>query len=90
MSKPSKQHGPKGHAKRQQILDAALKMFEESGYEKTTMRGIAERAGISLGSAYYYFKSKEQLIQGFYYRLHDLLAEREDTEADDDTWPDQP
>ena len=34
------------------------------------MRAIAARAGVSLGSAYYYFKSKEHLIQAFYARTH--------------------
>ena len=35
------------------------------------MRAIAERAGVALGNAYYYFRSKEQLIQAFYGRTHD-------------------
>ena len=34
------------------------------------MRGIAEKAGVSLGNAYYYFSSKEELIQGFYLQMH--------------------
>ena len=51
---------------RQRILETALAMFAERGYDRTTMRAIAAEAGVSVGSAYYYFKSKEQLIQGFY------------------------
>lgn len=53
------------------ILNAALETFHEHGYEKTTMRTIAKKAGLSLGSAYYYFKSKEHLIQEFYHRTHE-------------------
>jgi len=53
------------------ILETALKMFRERGYEATTMRAIAENAGVSLGNAYYYFQSKEELIQAFYHRTHD-------------------
>jgi AcrR family transcriptional regulator len=61
----------KGDQTKALILDTALEMFRERGYEQTTMRAIAEKAGVSLGNAYYYFKSKEHLIQAFYQRLHD-------------------
>lgn len=53
---------------RSAIIDAALKLFRERGYDATTMRAIAAEAGVSVGNAYYYFDSKEQLIQGFYDR----------------------
>jgi AcrR family transcriptional regulator len=43
-------------------------MFREGGYDNTTMRAIATEAGISVGNAYYYFASKEHLIQAFYDR----------------------
>ena len=50
------------------------------------MRAIAEAAGVAVGNAYYYFRSKEHLIQAFYERSHDehleacrpLLAEERD------------
>jgi AcrR family transcriptional regulator len=61
----------KGDQTRALILDTALAMFRERGYEQTTMRGIAEKAGVSLGNAYYYFRSKEHLIQAFYQSMHD-------------------
>jgi AcrR family transcriptional regulator len=48
------------------ILDTAMRLFRERGYDKTTMRAIAQEAGVSVGNAYYYFESKEFLIQGFY------------------------
>ena len=53
---------------RSAIIDAALRLFRERGYDATTMRAIAAEAGVSVGNAYYYFASKEQLIQGFYDR----------------------
>jgi AcrR family transcriptional regulator len=52
------------------ILKTALDMFLDRGYEETTMRAIAERAGVALGNAYYYFRSKEHLIQAFYLFTH--------------------
>ena len=61
----------KGDQTRALILDTALAMFRERGYEQTTMRAIAEKAGVSLGNAYYYFRSKEHLIQAFYQSTHD-------------------
>jgi len=60
----------KGAETRQRILDTALDLFRERGFEQTTMRAIAEAAAVSLGNAYYYFRSKEHLIQGFYARTH--------------------
>ena len=61
----------KGDQTKALILETALRIFRERGYEETTMRAIAEKAGLSLGNAYYYFHSKEYLIQAFYQRLHD-------------------
>src|SRR5690242_13107777 len=61
----------KGDQTKALILETALEIFRERGYEETTMRAIAEKAGLSLGNAYYYFHSKEYLIQAFYQRLHD-------------------
>lgn len=48
------------------ILNAALKLFLEEGYEKATMRSIARSAGLSVGAAYYYFPTKEHIIFEFY------------------------
>lgn len=61
----------KGEQTKALILGAALEIFHERGYEETTMRAIAKRAGVSLGNAYYYFGSKEHLIQAFYHRTHE-------------------
>ncbi len=60
----------KGEQTRTRILEAALSLFMERGFEATTMRAVAEEAGVSLGNAYYYFESKEELVQAFYERSH--------------------
>jgi AcrR family transcriptional regulator len=62
---------PKGEQTKAVILGGALDLLQEHGYEKTTMRAIAKKAGVSLGNAYHYFGSKELLIQAFYHRLHE-------------------
>ncbi|MPY61870.1 TetR/AcrR family transcriptional regulator [Streptomyces spongiae] len=83
----------RGPAKSEQtralILETALRLFQERGYDKTTMRAIAKEAGVSVGNAYYYFAGKEHLIQGFYDRIGEehlaavgpVLAREKDLEA---------
>jgi AcrR family transcriptional regulator len=66
----------KSEVTRARILDAALDLFRNYGFEETTMRGIAAAAGVSLGSAYYYFESKEDLVMAFYERAIDAMAPR--------------
>ena len=60
--------GTKAARTRTAIIDAALRLFRENGFDATTMRAIAAEAGVSVGNAYYYFASKEHLIQAFYDR----------------------
>jgi AcrR family transcriptional regulator len=61
---------------RQLILDTALRLFEERGYAGTTMRAIATEAGVSPSNAYYWFASKDQLVQEFYRRIQEAHRER--------------
>jgi len=61
----------RGEQTRRLILETALRLFKERGYDETTMRLIAETAGVSLGNAYYYFRSKEHLIQAYYARSNE-------------------
>jgi len=70
-SKNSSTKTAKGEQTKALILNTALEMLHERGYENTTMRAIAEKAGVSLGNAYHYFGSKDHLIQAFYHRLHE-------------------
>jgi AcrR family transcriptional regulator len=54
---------------RGRILEAALALFAEGGYEATTMRDVARESGASLGLAYRYFASKEEFALALYMRL---------------------
>jgi AcrR family transcriptional regulator len=65
----------RGEQTRQLILETALRLFRERGYADTTMRAIAKEAGVAVGNAYYYFDSKDHLIQGFYERVQAALRE---------------
>jgi AcrR family transcriptional regulator len=62
----------RGETSRAAIFGAALELFQERGYDATTMRAVAERAGVSLGSSYHYFASKEHLVLEFYRHTHQL------------------
>ncbi|MFI5669262.1 TetR/AcrR family transcriptional regulator [Streptomyces sp. NPDC051704] len=47
---------------RQRIQDVALELFAEQGYEKTSLREIAERLDVTKAALYYHFKTKEDII----------------------------
>lgn len=69
----------KSEQTRQLVADVALKMFRDIGFEKTTMRAIAQEAGVSVGNAYYYFASKDELVQELYLQVqaeHAALAQQ--------------
>lgn len=48
--------------RQQQLMHAALAVFGERGFHRATMQDVADRAGVSKGSLYAYFDSKEQLL----------------------------
>jgi AcrR family transcriptional regulator len=56
----------KGEQTRRLIYESALALFRECGFDPTTMTQVAERAGVAKGAAYYYFPSKEAIIQAYY------------------------
>ena len=60
---------PKARRTRERILETALALFAEKGYEATTMRDVAREAGASLGLAYRYFASKEEFALALYMGL---------------------
>jgi AcrR family transcriptional regulator len=79
---------------REKILDVALELFTDSGYDKTSLRDIAERLGITKAALYYYFERKEDILLELHLRLHtvghQILAEIEaieDGPARAAAWP---
>src|SRR5450759_38649 len=55
------------------ILDAALELFRTKGFDNTTMRDIAAKAGVATGAAYYYYPSKDAIVMAFYQRTFDEM-----------------
>lgn len=64
--RPDSGPSPKGEQTREHIVATALRLFRDRGYEATTMRAIAAEAKVSVGNAYYYFPSKQHLVQAYY------------------------
>jgi AcrR family transcriptional regulator len=64
--------------RRTQIVQSALQLFARHGYAQTSVRMIAQQAGISQGLMYRYFASKEDLLRAvaalFLDQVHDLLT----------------
>jgi AcrR family transcriptional regulator len=59
----------RGEITRERILDTAIGMFRERGFDETTMREVAARAGIALGLTYHYFPGKEAVVMAYYDRV---------------------
>jgi AcrR family transcriptional regulator len=58
-------HGGRRGDTRARIQQVALEMFAEQGYERTSLREIAERLGVTKAALYYHFKSKEDIVASF-------------------------
>jgi TetR/AcrR family transcriptional regulator, cholesterol catabolism regulator len=73
-------------SRRDELLDLAATMFAERGLRATTVRDIADSAGILSGSLYHHFKSKEQMVEEVLRDFLDWLFSRYreivDTETD--------
>lgn len=69
MYKTSKDTQERKDAKRQFILDTAAKVFARKGYHNTAVKDIVDEASVSVGSFYFYFKSKEELFSELYQNI---------------------
>ncbi|HYA45515.1 MAG TPA: TetR/AcrR family transcriptional regulator [Acidimicrobiales bacterium] len=58
---------------RERILDTALDLFIEEGYDKASLRELAERMGFTKAALYYHFTSKADILMALHQRLHGLL-----------------
>src|SRR5580704_437683 len=64
-----------GAGTRERILDIALELFTTQGYDKTSLRQIAERMGFSKAAIYYHFASKDDILRALHLRLHEFGRE---------------
>ena len=64
---------PKGKRTRQQILDAARRVFARDGYVGATMSAVSAEASLSLGGLYRYFADKEDVLEALIGDIHEQL-----------------
>src|SRR5207248_6873055 len=66
------------HDTRQRIQTVALELFAEQGYDKTSLREIAERLDVTKAALYYHFKSKEDivasLVEDYFGQIDELIS----------------
>src|SRR5579863_7956382 len=66
------------HDTRQRIQSVALELFAEQGYDKTSLREIAERLDVTKAALYYHFKSKEDivssLVEDYFGQIDEMVA----------------
>lgn len=66
---PRRRGRPRGST-RERILDVALALFNEQGYDSASLRDIAERLGMTKAALYYHFERKEDILLELHLRLH--------------------
>jgi AcrR family transcriptional regulator len=66
MFSSDRQPATKSERTRAHLRDIALQSFRDRGYDATTIRQIAQEAGVSVGTTHYHFASKNQLVQELY------------------------
>jgi AcrR family transcriptional regulator len=59
---PASPQQERSRLKRQKLLDAALLLFQEHGYDATSIEDIAQQAGVAVGGFYQHFRSKRQVL----------------------------
>ncbi len=53
-----------GSGTRREILDTAMRLFVDQGYDKTSLREIAESVGVTKAALYYHFRTKDDIVRG--------------------------
>lgn len=77
----------RGHQRRDSILAVSAELFAKHGFQKTTVRDIADSAGVLSGSLYYYFESKEDIADALLARLMEYLWVRYQRVVDSNATP---
>ena len=79
---PSSEHLTGKAATQERILQAAMSLFLDAGYEKTTMTRVAERAGVGRATVFWHFSDKKSLFREAFHRLIDPFRRSLEREFD--------
>lgn len=63
---------------KERILDVALQLFTQQGYDATSLQEIADRLGFTKAALYYHFRSKDDILMALHLRMHQIGRERLD------------
>lgn len=63
------------HVRKNELLDAAQELFFTKGYKQTSIESIIKKIGVAKGTFYYYFKSKEDLLDKLTYKMSKKILE---------------
>lgn len=61
---------------RNKILKTAIEMMQKKGFDNITIKGISKNAGVSVGSFYYYFSSKDDILLEIFHKADDYFTEK--------------
>jgi AcrR family transcriptional regulator len=69
---PAEGAAPEAASTRERILDVAIDLFTEKGFDGASLREIAERLGVTKAAIYYHFASKDDILMALHMRLHEF------------------
>jgi len=70
---------------KEKIIDASIALFEQKGFSDTSIQDIVDALGVTKGTFYYYFKSKEELLMDIHLRYIEELLEKQQEMMNDST-----
>ena len=71
-AEPAPDQSPEAGSTRERILDVALDLFIEKGFDGTSLREIAEKLGFTKAALYYHYASKDDILMALHMRMHDV------------------
>ncbi len=75
---PSRVEEAQPRSTKERILDIALRLFTEQGFDATSLQEIADHLGFTKAALYYHFRSKDDILMALHLRMHQIGRERLD------------